>query len=194
MRNLLFLVIILIFSTSSAQEFPEGQACLSDEEYRLYELINEYRKEKKLPAIPLSYSLCYVAAAHVWDLQTNQPEGGKCNMHSWSDQGPWSACCYTEDHKRAECIWLKPTEITDYDGFGYEIAYFSSKTLDQHNDMALSALNGWKGSPGHDHMIINKYGWKRMSWNAIGVGIYGNHVVIWFGEEKDPVGRPELCP
>jgi len=194
MRYFLFFISVLIISPSFTQEFNGQNACLSDEEYRLYELINEYRKEKDLPAIPLSYSLCYVAAAHAWDLQVNQPEGGRCNMHSWSDKGPWSGCCYTEDHKKAECLWTKPSELTDYDDFGYEIAYYSSKTVDQHIDIALAALKGWKDSPGHNHMIINKYGWKRMKWNAIGIGIYGNYALIWFGEEKDPVGRPELCP
>ncbi|MEN8226058.1 MAG: CAP domain-containing protein [Bacteroidota bacterium] len=194
MRILLFISFILIFNMVSGQDFSNELACLSDEEYRLYKLVNEYRKEKTLPEIPLSASLCYVAAAHVWDLQTNQPEGGNCNMHSWSDQGPWSACCYTDDHSKAECLWAKPAELTEYDGFGYEVAYYSSLSEIEHSDMALAALDGWKGSPGHHHMIINRYGWKRMKWRAMGVGIYGNFVVVWFGEKNDLAGKPELCP
>lgn len=185
---------IFLFKLASSQDLLNDQSCLTDDEYRLYQLIMEYRKDRGLPAIPLSYSLTHVAGAHAWDLTTNRPDVGRCNMHSWSDEGPWSGCCYTEDHKEAECLWSKPNELTDYDGFGYEIAYYSSKTVDRHVDMALAALEGWKDSPGHNHMIINKYGWKRMKWNAIGIGIYGNYAVVWFGEEKDTAGRPELCP
>ena len=181
---------MLIINLLVAQDNLNDQACITDEENRLYLLINEYRVQKHLPKIPLSASLCVVAGAHAWDLQINQPEGGKCNMHSWSEQGPWTACCYTDDHEKAECVWAKPGEITSYDGFGYEVAYFNSSTVDEHKDMASAALDGWKGSPGHNHMIINKSAWKRMKWNAIGIGIYGNYAIVWFGEEKDPARKP----
>jgi len=43
-------------------------------------------------------------------------------------------------------------------------------------------------------MIINKYAWKRLKWNAMGVGIYGNYAVVWFGEKKDPVRKVKRCP
>jgi len=91
-------------------------------------------------------------------------------------------------------VWAKPSEITAYDGNGYEIAYFSSWPVEEHKDLALAALEGWKGSPGHKHMIINKYAWKRMRWNAMGVGIFGNYAVVWFGEENDPAGKAKRCP
>ena len=170
------------------------ESCLNEDEYRLYKLINEYRAEDDLPWITLSSSLCYVAGAHAWDLHVNRPDQGKCNMHSWSDEGPWSSCCYTDDHDEAECLWTKPAELTDYNGFDYQIAYFKSMTAEEHNDIAFAALEGWKESPGHDHMIMNRYGWKRMHWRSMGVGIFGNYVVVWFGEEHDEDGRPEHCP
>ena len=194
MRKILLIAFMLVLSLASAQDLLNDQACVTDDEYRLYILINEYRAEKGLPEIALSASLCIVAGAHAWDLQINQPDGGNCNMHSWSDQGPWSACCYTEDHEQADCVWAKPEEFTSYDGFGYEVAYFSSKTVREHDDMASSAFDGWKGSPGHNHMLINKYAWKRMKWNAIGIGMYGNYTVVWLGENKDPAGRGKMCP
>ncbi|HSG67828.1 MAG TPA: CAP domain-containing protein [Bacteroidales bacterium] len=191
-------LIVIFFLFYMHSVFGQGsyldQQCVTDEEYRLYTLINEYRSEKGLAKVPLSASLCLVAGAHAWDLHTNQPDKGKCNMHSWSDEGPWTACCYTEDHKKAECLWMKPSELTDYDGFGYEVSYYSSITALQHSDIARAALNGWKGSPGHNQIITNKNGWKRMTWQAMGVGIYGNYVVVWFGEKRDPAGKASLCP
>lgn len=193
MINSLFISFILLVFDSPADSYT-AQGCISDMEYRLYELVNEYREENGLPAIPLSASLSFVAGAHVWDLNTNQPEGGRCNMHSWSDEGPWEGCCYTEDHKRASCIWSKPMEMTSYEGKGYEVAFYSSLTADEQNDMPWAALEGWKRSPGHNRMILNKYAWKRLKWNAMGVGIYGNYAVVWFGEKTDPVRKVKRCP
>lgn len=189
---LISLFLMLAFGLRAQYPYEE-EACVSDEEYRLYRLINEYRKQKKLPGIPLSESLCTVAAAHAWDLQENHPDTDECNMHSWSDAGPWSDCCYTEDHEQADCVWSKPSEITDYEGYGYEIAYYSSIGDDPLSDMAGSALEAWKDSPGHRHMIINSYGWRRMKWQAIGVAIYENYAVVWFGEKEDPEGIAPAC-
>ncbi|MEE4258093.1 MAG: CAP domain-containing protein [Bacteroidales bacterium] len=192
MINTLLIFMLLNVFGGSVDSYA-AQACISDDEYRLYTLINEYRKENGLPSIPLSASLSTVAGAHVWDLNTNRPDRGRCNMHSWSDKGPWEGCCYTENHKRASCIWSKPSEITSYEGNGYEVAYYSSLTAEQHNDMAWAALEGWKRSPGHDRMILNKYAWKRLKWKAMGVGIYGNYVVVWFGEKTDPLKQISRC-
>ena len=61
-------------------------------------------------------------------------------------------------------------------------------------ETAAAALAGWKSSAGHDQMILNKYAWKRMKWNAMGVGIYGHYAVVWFGEEADPAGKVARCP
>jgi uncharacterized protein YkwD len=83
--------------------------------------------------------------------------------------------------------------LTSYGGYGYEIAYYSSWTVEEHNDMPLAALKGWKSSPGHDHMIMNRNGWRRVKWKAMGVGIYGNYAVVWFGEKKDVKQRVKWC-
>ena len=193
MSRISLLILLLVpFQLLSQKAYLE-EKCVSDDEYRLYTLINAYREEKGLQAIPLSASLCLVAGAHAWDLHNNHPDKDKCNMHSWSDQGPWTACCYTEDHEEAECLWMKPSELTDYVGFGYEIAYYNSLPAEKHDDIARAALNGWKSSPGHNQLIINKNGWKRMNWQAMGVGICGNYTVVWFGEKKDPAGKAGPC-
>jgi uncharacterized protein YkwD len=154
----------------------------STEETRLYELVNEYRFENGLSAIPLSSSLTSVAQIHVRDLQ-NYPPSGNCNLHSWSSNGTWSSCCYTSDHAQAQCMWDKPRELTNYPGNGYENSYGGSSGYQATAD---SALEGWKQSSGHNAVILNQDGWQNHSWNALGVGLYKGYAVLWFGEESDP--------
>ena len=153
---------------------------LSQEEEDLYDYIMRYRISKGLPEIPISKSLTKVAQLHVHDLMNNQPDKGVCNLHSWSNKGDWSPCCYTSDHKKAECIWDKPREITGYKGDGYEISHWKSNGA-----TASSAFNGWKNSPGHNRVMINLRNWSDNDWKAIGIGIYENYAVVWFGEEPD---------
>ena len=167
--NSLFLII-------SLNTFSQA---LTDEENKLYTIVMQYRKEKGLPAIPVSKSLNIVAKTHVIDLFNNKPTSENCNEHSWSSNGKWSSCCYTSDHAKAKCMWDKPRELTKYKGNGYEIAYWNSDEANAEN-----ALSGWKESPGHNAVIINKGVWKQQ-WNAIGIGIYRNYAVIWFGNESD---------
>jgi uncharacterized protein YkwD len=155
----------------------------SFEEMQLYKLLTEYRADNGLPKIPLSRSLTRVAQLHVRDLSRNPPNG-KCNMHSWSSKGNWSACCYTSDHAQAQCMWNKPRELTNYLGNGYENANGGSRGYQAN---AVSALNGWKKSSGHNAVILNQGIWSHNHWKAVGVGIYDNYAVLWFGEEADPV-------
>ncbi len=150
------------------------------EEKKLYKLIMELREEHDLPEIPLSRSLTFVAQLHAEDLATNFPAQGECNLHSWSDQGDWKACCYTRDHKQSRCMWDKPKELTSYKGNGYEIAYRTGKEAKAEN-----ALEGWKRSSGHLSVILNKNIWKYHTWQAIGIGIYEGYAVVWFGRFPD---------
>jgi uncharacterized protein YkwD len=139
--------------------------------------INNYRKQYKLPALPVSPSLTLVAEAHVKDLYENQPDKGLCNLHSWSDKGKWTPCCYTDDHNKAWCMWGKPREITSYKGNGYEIVAWASI------DISVSlAMDLWKKSNGHNGMILNQGTWKNHPWKAMGVAIYKNYASVWFGE------------
>ena len=130
-------------------------------------LINKYRKEKKLPAIPLSKSLSYVARQHVKDLDINL----KTMSHSWS------TCNYNHsDNKTFNCMWLKPSELTNYKSYGYECIF----SISDGGASAQEALNAWKKSINHNNVILNKSIWKSMNWNALGVGIYKNYAAIWF--------------
>src|SRR5688572_10701158 len=177
------LLPILIFLLASFEPRPaESEICLSGEEKKLYQLIMEYRKSKGLPSIPISGKLTVVAQTHAKDLSDNydfNPKN-KCNPHSWSKKGKWTSCCYTNDHKQASCMWTKPKEIAAYEGNGFEIAYYSSLGAS-----AQEGIDGWKLSPGHNPLLINSGTWANVKWNAIGIGIYKEYGLVWFGEVKD---------
>lgn len=160
----------------------EDTICLSPEEKKLYDLIMAYRKSKKLKPVPFSAKLTKVAQTHVKDLAANYnyEDHGDCNPHSWSDKGVWTACCYTGDPKKAACMWDKPKEISDYESEGYEIAYYSSSGAS-----AVEGLEGWKKSHGHNPVLINSGTWSKTEWKAIGIGIYKEYGVVWFGELED---------
>lgn len=182
MKTILSLALLTTLLSVRMVPNPENQVCLSPEEKKLYDLIMEYRKEKKLESIPLSAKLTLVAQTHAKDLAENfNPlERGKCNLHSWSKKGKWESCCYTDDHKKSECMWNKPKEIAGYESSGYEIACFHSAGAN-----AVDAIAGWKVSAGHNRVMINDGIWKQIKWNAIGIGVYKEYGVVWFGELED---------
>jgi hypothetical protein len=161
--------------------------CLSEEEQALIASVRSYRASENLPKVPLSGALTEVAQAHVRDLADEAPhEANRCNLHSWSDDGSWSPCCYTDDHANASCMWDKPAELTDYDSAGYEIAY-------QGPSDAERIIAQWKASPGHNAVMVNRGQWTNFTWQAMGVGIVDDFAVIWFGREEDDSEAPSLC-
>ena len=182
----LFFLTLVGFDKAPSQRIT---ACLSTEERKLYDIIMEYRNQNTLEPIPLSESLTYVAQTHARDLSAHYEFDvrNKCNPHSWSSTGKWSSCCYTNDHKLASCMWVKPKELTGYAGNGYEILYYSSAGAN-----AQEGLDGWKISPGHNPLLINTGTWAKVKWNAIGIGIYGSYGMVWFGEEPDATS-PLTC-
>ncbi len=160
---------------------PDPITGLSQEEHELYVLINDYRVANGLPEIPLSVSLTVVARAHVQDLIDHGSTvlSETCNLHSWSDHGDWTGCCYTSDHAQAQCMWDKPGELTNYPSAGFEISVSGAFS-------AAGALSSWQGSPGHDDVIMNRGTWEDSTWRAIGVGIEGGYSHVWFGTSNDP--------
>jgi len=158
---------------------------LTEEEFLLYRMITLYREENGLAAVPLSVSLTFVAQTHARDLRFNVKENNRCNLHSWSKKGPWSHCCYRPDHRKAACMWAKPRELTSYAGDGFEIAYFHSW-----DPTAEDAFRHWKNSPLHNPVLLNLDNWKKIPWKAMGIGIYEEYAVVWFGRETDPEGPP----
>lgn len=160
----------------------ENNSVLTSEEYRLYNLIMEYRKQNGLPSIPISKSLSTVAHLHVQDLVNYYVPSSICNPHSWSNNGNWTSCCYTADHAQAKCIWNKPRELTSYKGDGFEIAFGGAEGYVATPE---DALKSWQGSFHHNQVIINAGQWKDYQWKSIGIGIYKGYAVVWFGKEVD---------
>ena len=189
MKTLLSILILIGLTGFQHRPDSSGQVCISAEEKKLYDLIMEYRRLNKLESIPLSERLTLVAQTHARDLSENYKfdPNNRCNPHSWSSKGKWTSCCYTNDHKKASCMWLKPKEIAGYDGYGFEIAYYSSIGAN-----AQEGLDGWKISPGHNPLIINLGTWEKVKWQAIGIAIYKEYGLVWFGEVADPK-QPQFC-
>ena len=140
--------------------------CLSDEEQKLALLIHDYRSKHGLALPSITHSLTQVAKVHVRDLHehfslTVPPSSGlRCNLHSWSSQGPWTPVCYRPDHALAAAMWNKPREITAnvYTGNGYELAYWSSIPA-----TASRILTGWQRSPLHQAVLLETGGWQQPS-------------------------------
>lgn len=164
--------------------FPQSpksvENCISGEETALASMLNTYRSGHNLPPIPISADLMVVARTHVRDLALNHPDRSPCNIHSWSAEGSWTACCYTPGRQSARCMWEKPKELTGYQGTGFEIGSraYAGATFDVH-------LTGWQLSPAHNDVILNLNQWRTRGWLAMGVGVYGEYAAVWFGEVRD---------
>src|SRR5688572_21947522 len=100
---------------------PPPGPTISARSLELANAINQYRAKNGLQAIPVSKSLSHVAEAHVKDLHDSPKVAATCNGHSWTNKGPWTACCYTSDHAQAKCMWSKPAELSALKGTGFEI-------------------------------------------------------------------------
>ena len=187
MKRILFYCLLITGSAFfiESKTPPAGNKVqLTQEELKLYNLINNYRAANGLKPIPLSISLTEVAHIHVRDLEDNHPDQEGCSLHSWSGKGKWQSCCYTPDHAQKLCMWNKPKELTAYPGNGFEIAAQKSDLIN-----ATEALGLWKESKYHNEAILNKGAYTR-EWKAMGIGIYKNYSVIWFGHETDSSGAP----
>ena len=161
---------------------------LSNKEAMLYYLVNEYRESLGLPKLSLSRSLTQVARTHVADSNAYSPEnqvdarGIQGNLHSWSSNGSWTPVVYTSDHYYASLMWSKPRELTSYSGNGYEISAGTSG----YSMTPEKALDLWKGSSGHNAVIIGSGDWSMLK--TMGVSIDGGYAHIWFGSDADPAG------
>jgi|GEM_PF-2044074 len=151
---------------------------LDAEETQLYQRINQYRAQHGLPPIPLSPSLNRVANRHVRDMAENLRQF----THAWSD------CPYDPNQASSyPCMWNAPQRLgTAYPSIGYESAHGGPAG---YQATAVSAMQDWQASSYHNDMLINRGMWQSRQWQAIGLAIYQNYAVLWFGEVPDPVGE-----
>lgn len=187
-RPLLILIFTFITLSLTAQKSIPDDYCITDDEYRLYTLINAHRVISGLDEVPLSASLSFVARTHVIDLYTNHPDTSICNLNSWSDKGEWTACCHNKYVPKEDCIRNKPKELTTYTGEGYELTY--AEVYDTHPD---TVFRFWKKIDEANNFLLNQEKWKDKTWRAMGIGIYKSYAVLWMGQRRDAAPQVETC-
>lgn len=192
MKSLCLIVFTSLLCFSGLQSFAQKELpkdlCISSEEYRLYELINALRRVNDMPAIDLSASMTHVAHLHIADLNQNHPDTSICNLHSWSDKGEWTSCCYQAYVPNQDCMWDKPKQLTPYKYRGYELAYFDPEGINPDSLMMF-----WITIPEVQDMLLNRAAYKKKKWLAAGVGIEQGYAVLWFGQVKDKLKAPTIC-
>ena len=189
-RLLVFLILIGSFLSGYSQAVIPipGDFCLTKDEYKLYNLINAYRKQFKQPEIPLSTSLSFIAKIHVRDLCEHRPDTSYCNMNSWSDKGPWTSCCHSKFSQNPGCILNKPRELTTYKGEGHELSYWDSQAANPD-----TVFSFWLSIEDARNIILNQNKWNTKGWQALGVGIYNGYASVWVGETLDSLDSPVMC-
>ncbi len=190
MKKNIFITVFVLFLSPIlfADDLPKDY-CMNNDEYKLFMLINEFRNENELSVIPLSASLSFVARTHAKDIFTYHPDTSICNLHSWSDKGNWTACCYNKYVQNQECMWEKPIEITNYNDKGYELIFYENdNTVKPEN-----VINLWKRVKASSEMILTSGKWKNFDWNAIGIGIFEGYAIVWFGEKADKEDEIKFC-
>lgn len=153
-------------------------------EKTLTQAVNDYRERQGVAAIPRSPALAEVAELHLEDIQAHDPASRECSLHSWSDEGAWTPCCYTAgEPASARCMRDKPRELTGgaYPHAGFEIVARRSEAMTEQ-----AALDIWRRSPAHYAVLVNEGVWSALEWRAIGTALSDEYAVVWFGREPDP--------
>jgi hypothetical protein len=194
-RNKLFLCILLLFiafpaiSSEKMNEFFVNDSVagsLSQDEIILFNMINDMRRQNKMPSIPLSADLCKVAHVHINDLIVSKPQEKGCSLHSWSTSEKWTGCCNTQDAAGLQCMKSKPMEITAYPGNGYELIYWEEEDATPADAAAL-----WQQVDASADMILSRGKWKSYQWKAMGVGITSGYAILWLGDTADKITATE---
>ncbi|UJR06849.1 hypothetical protein I4U23_011138 [Adineta vaga] len=163
---------------------------MNEVEQKIFTLINKHRENHGLSPLQPSANLAFVARTHAIDLVENNPDVNGGNMHSWSNKGNWKPVRYTTDHAQGHLMWSKPSEISNYKYDGYENSHGYGH--DARKTMAIDpyrAVHGWKNSPGHNNLMIQRGGWGPMK--VMGVGVYKGIANVWFGEHLDTFPAPD---
>jgi len=185
LRKLITSVLFFVIAAGALAQNPFDEMCLTTEELELAKAINAYRVENEMPEIPLSRSLCYVADVHAKDLYFFYNERSRASMHSWSANGRWNECTYSNPRTDGRCMHNKPSELTDYQGLGFELAY-----RDNTDQATKNAFDAWINNEITRKVILNEGSYLTFDWNAMGVKAFNGYVLVWFGtitDKADPV-------
>ncbi|CAF3565177.1 unnamed protein product [Rotaria sp. Silwood1] len=182
-------------SASRSDEIDQEQGTtfygMNAKEKEIFKLINNHRQQNGLAPLQPSANLAYVAHTHAVDIIENSPDVNGGNMHSWSNRGHWKPVRYTSDHAQASLMWSKPSEISNYKFNGYEISHGYDHNARQSMTVEpRKAVDGWKQSPGHNGVIIQKGTFKNTPMKTMGVGVYKGYACVWFGEKLDTFPAP----
>lgn len=153
---------------------------LTHDETILFNLINDLRVQNKMPVLPLSEKLCFVAHTHIDDLIKSKPFENGCGLNSWSENANWTACCHVKDPSGINCMKSKPKELTGYPGNGFELVYAADDKA-----VPTEAADLWKQVDASADMILNKGRWKDYQWKVMGVGIKEGYALLWFGDKSE---------
>ncbi len=181
-------LVMVIPQFAGAQNKIPDDFCLSNDEFNLFDAINQIRVDYDKNPVELSASLSYVASLHVDDLYNNHPDTSICNTSSWSDKGNWTPCCHNSYVYDPDCMWEKPNELTPYRYRGYELVTFFGD--DFNND---SIINIWADSKEVIDMIITRGSYEKKKWVCGGLAIGTNYVSLWFGQRADSQDSPKIC-
>lgn len=192
---LVFMLVILAFPAFARYNIVAENVSdtvtyeLTQDESILFNMINDMRRQSKLPSIPLSNDLCIVAQTHIADLIKMKPLEKGCSLHSWSGAGKWTACCNTKEVFGIQCMKSKPREITGYAGDGYELIYWG-----EDNANPAEAAELWRDVEASSDMILSQSKWSNYQWKAMGVGIKGGYAILWLGDSvsSNNAGKPAV--
>ncbi len=150
---------------------------LTPYEQAMFDELNKLRDSKGLKRINLSMELTKVARIHSLDIQKNSKEIlSMGNMHGWSISNHWQGGGYPGDHSNAKMMWMKPSELSNYPGNGFEVSFSSGTTF-----MPSAAINAWNNSPGHKEVILTEGQWSDLT--SVGLAASSNYACMWFGNE-----------
>lgn len=170
MIKLLF-VLLPFVSTKDSLHWP-----FKPEEKKLYRLINDYRSNMKLPAIPYSDSLSFVASTHAVDLIVSYEDNG-CNLHSWSRFGDWTPGCLSPTTGDISIMTSKPREIIGMNVLGFEMVHLHQDKEEECN--AACAFSNFLQINMFRYMMQEKIYPK---WDKMGISIYKGAASVWFSK------------
>jgi len=175
--------------------------------FPLIDAVNSYRRANGLRNLECDGVLVEVANIHVQDQEAVHPlKSSECppNGHNWLSPIGWTladiatllpylsdnvgnikSCCFKKDGD--DCMWKKPNELYPwYKPYGFEVSVVLGSDLSGASAEAAAkgALDSWKGSKGHNDVILAKGdNWRKLK--KIGCFRRGEFVNCWMSSGQD---------